>query len=117
MLNITDEIAKDALPHMQQFLDDRPTSFPDVMSCIRYRFMNKQVRNNRSVGVSTPDLIVPMQDTITEEIKYVWKTDLAATVPFWEQWFENLNACFLGLQARKWLFLSSNQNLDNELYG
>lgn len=37
-------------------------------------------------------------------------------MPFWEQWFANLNESYFNLQTRKWLFLSSKDNLDDNLY-
>ena len=42
---------------------------------------------------------------------------MSATVPFWDQWFSDFNAIYLGLTTRKWLLLSDMGNLDNELYG
>jgi len=38
-------------------------------------------------------------------------------MPFWEQWFADLNACYMGLQVRKWLFLAKKDDLDDQLYG
>ena len=113
MINITEGTAREALPHMQEVINQRPTSFPDVLSAIRHGVMSKQVRDKRSAGVSIPSQIVPANDEITGAEKFVWRTDLAATMPFWEQWFADLNSSFLDLQTRKWLFLANKDNLDD----
>ena len=91
MINITEGTAKEALPHMQEVIDNRPSFFPDIVSAIRHGVMSKQVLNKRSAGVSIPALVVPTTDELDGKQKYVWRTDLSATMPFWEQWFENLN--------------------------
>ena len=117
VIDITDGIAKDALPHMEEVIGNRPTFFPDQLSVVRYTVMSKIVRNKHSAAVSAPDLVVQTQDPLSGEQKYVWRTDLSATVPFWDQWFSEFNAIYLGLTTRKWLMLSDMGNLDNELYG
>lgn len=38
-----------------------------------------------------PDQVLPIVDPITGNIcKYVWKTDLMSTKPYWEGWFKGL---------------------------
>lgn len=38
-------------------------------------------------------------------------------MPFWQQWFDSLNTCFLSLCVRKWLLLANKDSLDDVLYG
>jgi len=38
-------------------------------------------------------------------------------MPYWDQWFAGFNACYMDVSVRKWLFLASKDNLDDELYG
>jgi len=116
MINITEGLAKDALPHMQEFINNRPSQFPDVLSAVRHAIMSKTVLDNRSAGVSVPSLIHSAWDEIKQEEIHVWRTDLASTMPFWEQWFEDLNEIFFSCLARKWIFLSDKDNLDDSLY-
>lgn len=55
MINITEGIAREALPHMQEIMNDRPTFFPDVLSAVRHGVMSKTVLNRRSAAISIPD--------------------------------------------------------------
>ena len=47
--------------------------------------------------------------------KWTWRTDLAATAPFWEEWFAGLSAKFLAARGGKLLLLAGTDRLDREL--
>ena len=85
-MNVTDGIVADVLPHMEDVIGNRPSSFTDITSCIRYGVMSKLVKNARSACVSMPALV--KEDASKG---FVWRTDLSATIPFWDKWFENFN--------------------------
>lgn len=38
--------------------------------------------------------------------KYVWRTDLLKTMPFWEGWFKGLTETFLNVKVKKQLLLA-----------
>ena len=44
-----------------------------------------------------------------------WRTDLAATQPFWEDWFVGLSKKFLEAKGGKLLLLAGTDRLDTEL--
>lgn len=44
-----------------------------------------------------------------------WRTDLAATKPFWENWFIGLSKKFLEARGGKLLLLAGTDRLDKEL--
>lgn len=46
---------------------------------------------------------------------YRWRTDLAATQPFWEGWFRGLSGAFLSAKVPKLLLLAGTDRLDKEL--
>ena len=46
---------------------------------------------------------------------YTWRTDLAATQPFWHGWFNGLSAKFLSARGGKLLLLAGTDRLDTEL--
>ena len=60
-----------------------------------------------------------MPDLVKEDAEkgLVWRTDLRATIPFWEKWFENFNECFSNLLVRRWLVLTNPEGVDGELFG
>ena len=45
----------------------------------------------------------------------MWRTDLAATEPFWESWFKGLSSKFLSAKGGKLLLLAGTDRLDKEL--
>jgi protein phosphatase methylesterase 1 len=46
---------------------------------------------------------------------WTWRTDLAATQPFWEGWFVGLSKKFLEARGGKLLLLAGTDRLDKEL--
>lgn len=46
---------------------------------------------------------------------WVWRTDLAGTKPFWENWFTGLSKKFLEARGGKLLILAGTDRLDKEL--
>jgi protein phosphatase methylesterase 1 len=47
--------------------------------------------------------------------KLVWKTDLLASKPYWNGWFQGLSGCFLGITCPKQLLLANADRMDKEL--
>jgi len=47
--------------------------------------------------------------------QWTWRTDLAATQPFWEGWFVGLSKKFLEARGGKLLLLAGTDRLDKEL--
>lgn len=47
--------------------------------------------------------------------RYVWRTDLAATSPYWKGWYMGLSELFLSVPAPKILMLAGNDRLDKTL--
>jgi protein phosphatase methylesterase 1 len=47
--------------------------------------------------------------------QWTWRTDLAATQPFWEGWFVGLSKKFLQARGGKLLLLAGTDRLDKEL--
>lgn len=62
-----------------------------------------------------PDQVLAKTDEATGITKYVWRTDLMATKPYWEGWFKGLTECFLGVRLPKQLLLAGSDRMDKEL--
>lgn len=82
---------------------------------VKYGVIGGQVRDKRSARISMPAQVKQVIDAPTGITKYVWRTDLLATKPYWTEWFEGLTQTFLGLQTKKQLFLAGAERMDTEL--
>ena len=89
------------LPFMEQVVNTRPVHFKDLQSVIKYGIQSGQVRDRRSARVSMPKQVKPIVDKPTGITKYVWRTNLMATQPYWVQWLKGLTNAFLELPLKK----------------
>ena len=76
---------------------------------------SRTIRNRTSARVSVPSLLYE-ETTPTDPSKpWVWRTNLAETKPFWENWFIGLSKKFLEARGGKLLLLAGTDRLDKEL--
>jgi protein phosphatase methylesterase 1 len=141
VLDVVEGSAMDALQSMQTYLSTRPTGFASVQAGIEWHVRSRTVKNGMSARVSVPALLVESgkaqekeekdDSAVEEEVGAVkggqqekqtqaqkpwrWRTDLAATQPFWEDWFTGLSRKFLSGKAGKLLLLAGTDRLDTEL--
>ena len=73
------------------------------------------MRDIESARVSMPPQVVAQLNEATGVTKYVWRTDLLATMTFWEAWFKGLTQCFLNVKVPKQLLLAGSDRMDKEL--
>ncbi|OGM45566.1 carboxylesterase-mitochondrial 37S ribosomal protein YmS2 [Aspergillus bombycis] len=107
--------AMDALQSMEKYLSTRPTRFPSLASGIEWHTRSRTIRNRTSARVSVPSLLYE-ETTPTDPSKpWVWRTNLAETKPFWENWFIGLSKKFLEARGGKLLLLAGTDRLDKEL--
>ena len=92
---------------------------------------SRTIRNSTSARVSVPSLLQlappePTQplpgstdpsfpSTLPTPPSWIWRTDLAGTQPFWEDWFVGLSSKFLNAKGGKLLLLAGTDRLDKEL--
>lgn len=75
---------------------------------------SRTIRNTTSARISVPSLL--RSDTSPHSTKsWTWRTDLAATQPYWEGWFAGLSRKFLDAKGGKLLLLAGTDRLDKEL--
>ena len=139
VLDVVEGSAMDALQSMQTYLSTRPTGFASLREGIEWHIRSRTIRNSVSARTSVPALLRleekgpgagsrgeggdedEDESTIAEEPKPVsrrpwrWRTDLAATQPFWEDWFVGLSKKFLEAKGGKMLLLAGTDRLDTEL--
>lgn len=111
VLDVVEGSAMDALQSMDTYLSTRPKSFPSLASGIEWHLKSRTIRNTTSARVSVPPLLLESQS----KDKWLWRTDLGATKPFWEDWFIGLSKKFLESRGGKLLLLAGTDRLDKEL--
>jgi protein phosphatase methylesterase 1 len=114
VLDVVEGSAIDALQSMQTYLSTRPEGFPSVESGIEWHIRSRTVRNSVSARTSVPSLLVHSEEKRSSR-SWTWRTDLAATQPFWEGWFVGLSKKFLEARGGKLLLLAGTDRLDKEL--
>jgi protein phosphatase methylesterase 1 len=116
VLDVVEGSAIDALQSMQTYLLTRPTGFATQDSGIDWHIRSRTIRNSTSARISVPALLRNAADDAPLKSRpWVWRTDLAATQPFWEGWFVGLSKKFLEARGGKLLLLAGTDRLDKEL--
>lgn len=143
VLDVVEGSAIDALQSMHSYLSTRPSGFTSLESAIEWHVRSRTVRNSVSARASVPSLLVRNDDASPQDTPpanpadassataspavnipnaaprpsrpWSWRTDLAATQPFWEGWFVGLSRKFLEARGGKLLLLAGTDRLDTEL--
>ena len=127
VLDVVEGSAMDALQSMQTYLSTRPTGFATLKDGIEWHVRSRTIRNSTSARTSVPGLLAPVKEGELQQQQasgggmaitlkpWRWKTDLAATQPFWEEWFKGLSKKFLEARGGKMLLLAGTDRLDTEL--
>lgn len=115
VLDVVEGSAMSALKSMDTYLSTRPTRFASVQDAIEWHIRSRTIRNSVSARISVPSLIRKEENPADAERPWVWKTSLADTKPFWENWFVGLSKKFLEARGGKLLLLAGTDRLDTEL--
>lgn len=125
--------AMDALQSMEKYLSTRPTRFASLALGIEWQYVinlppcsflrllkqdstrSRTIRNTTSARASVPSLLYEESNPADRSRPWVWRTDLSATKPFWENWFVGLSRKFLDARGGKLLLLAGTDRLDKEL--
>lgn len=112
VLDVVEGSAMDALQSMTTYLSTRPTGFASVQAGIDWHIRSRTVRNSVSARTSVPALLTEVPG---DSRPWKWRTNLAATEPFWSDWFVGLSKKFLEAKGGKMLILAGTDRLDKEL--
>lgn len=82
---------------------------------LTHSIRSRTIRNSTSARVSVPSLLREEENSPQPTRPWVWRTNLAATKPFWENWFIGLSKKFLEAKGGKLLLLAGTDRLDKEL--
>jgi protein phosphatase methylesterase 1 len=114
VLDVVEGSAMDALQSMQTYLSTRPGGFASLQDGIDWHIRTRTIRNAVSARSSVPALLV-LDEAADAARPWRWRTNLAATQPFWEDWFVGLSKKFLEARGGKLLLLAGTDRLDTEL--
>lgn len=114
VLDVVEGSAMDALQSMTTYLSTRPTGFASVQAGIDWHIRSRTIRNSLSARTSVPGLL-SLDEASVGSRPWKWRTDLAATEPFWSDWFVGLSKKFLEAKGGKMLILAGTDRLDKEL--
>lgn len=120
VLDVVEGSAMDALKSMTTYLSTRPTGFASVQAGIDWHIRSRTIRNALSARTSVPALLSLDEESAgasssSSSRPWKWRTDLAATEPFWSDWFVGLSKKFLEAKGGKMLVLAGTDRLDKEL--
>ncbi|TRM55733.1 protein phosphatase methylesterase [Schizophyllum amplum] len=113
VLDAVEGFALDALPHMNSLLNARPDGFDSLEDAVEWHCTTKTIRNAHSARVSIPPIMTEAPPGGV--LKYVWRTPLRSTAPYWRGWFEGLSKKFLEAKTARMLVLAGTDRLDKEL--
>lgn len=114
VLDVVEGSAMDALQSMTTYLSTRPIGFASIQAGIDWHIRSRTIRNSISARTSVPALLTQDQSA-GQSRPWKWRTDLAATEPFWSDWFVGLSKKFLEAKGGKLLVLAGTDRLDKEL--
>ncbi|KAK1056025.1 Protein phosphatase methylesterase 1 [Friedmanniomyces endolithicus] len=110
VIDVVEGSALEALQHMKTYLTSRPNTFSSIAEAIQWHIRSRTIRNSESAHASVPGLF-----SETASGDFAWRTDLAATAPYWDEWFTGMSRKFLAGRGAKELILAGTDRLDREL--
>ncbi|WWD19517.1 hypothetical protein CI109_103978 [Kwoniella shandongensis] len=118
VLDVVEGTAIESLHLMKSILSQRPSQFRSVVDAIHWHLSSNSVRDPESARVSVPSIIAPapnLASTSGAGEQQIWRTDLLATEPYWEEWYKGLSSRFLSAKCARLLILAGQERLDKEL--
>lgn len=109
VMDVTEGVAMANLKNMDAWIARLPTFFVSIESAVHWALENRILSNKESAALSIPSQLEK------QDGKWVWRTSLHQTRPYWEGWFEGLSTVFLSAKCVKALVLSGVEVLDTPL--
>lgn len=85
--------AAESGPHMLSVVAGRPPTFDSHAAAMQYATSSGRCRNPEAVAVSFASMVREVTDE--EGTRWVWRTPLAPSRPFWAGWYDGLAQCLL----------------------
>ena len=114
VIDVVEGTAMDALPFMENIVNNRPERFNSIQKGIEYMYKSGTIKNVDSARISVPPLL--KEEINSKGVKtYVFKTNLMESKPFWNEWFIGLTKAFLSCNIPKTLMLAGIERMDKDL--
>lgn len=111
VIDLVEGTALNSLIHMRSIINRRPKSFKSMEDAIKYCSTSGMIRNYKSAQLSVPPMFI--KDELTN--KYIWRTKVLLSEPYWRGWFIGLSELFLKSPVSKMLMLADTDRLDKPL--
>ncbi|KAK4629358.1 Phosphatase methylesterase 1 [Fulvia fulva] len=112
VIDVVEGSAIEALGHMKTYLSSRPSMFSSIEDAVTWHIRSRSIRDHPSAEASVPSLLIPSP---SGNGKLIWRTNLDATNPWWEEWFTGMSKKFLSGRGAKQLILAGTDRLDKDL--
>eukprot|EP00474_Spongospora_subterranea_P001394 CRZ01852.1 hypothetical protein [Spongospora subterranea] len=96
---------------MPALLKRRPTAFASIEDAVCYVINSNTLHSRTAAEISVPPQLCFNNGTG----KWVWRTDLAKSEPYWISWYEGITPKFLSLSAAKMLVLAHTDRMDKDI--
>lgn len=80
---------------MVNVLSGRPTSFAAPEEAVAWALRSGMARSKEAAAVSLPSQLVAQGQQGQQGQRWVWRTPLAESRPYWEGWYSGLSEAFL----------------------
>lgn len=110
VIDIVEETALNALQHMPHVLATRPKTFPDATMATKWAV---KTRNSKTEEIA--DISFLSQYRENPDGSFTMITDLLASQPHWQGWFQGLSEEFARLSCSRLLVLAETDYLDKPL--
>ena len=115
VIDVVEGTAMDALPFMENIVNNRPNKFNSIQKGIEYMYKSGTIKNIESARISVPPLLKEEKNEKTGKTVYKFKTNLLDSKPFWNEWFIGLTKAFLSCNIPKMLMLAGIERMDKDL--
>ena len=113
MLDVIEGSAMAALPAMKGVIEARPTMFSSYEDAVHWALSTRYIKSAKSAAISVPSQIKKINENSS---KFIWRTNLLHTSPFWDQWFKGMDKKFLNANCGpKVILVADPNNLDKEM--
>ena len=113
VIDVVEGTAMEALPFMENIVNNRPETFPSIEKGIEYMFRSGTIKNLQSAKISVPPLLEEID--VKGKKMYKFKTNLMASKKYWNDWFIGLTKSFLSIKVPKTLMLAGIERMDKDL--
>ncbi|DBA73372.1 TPA: hypothetical protein ACH3X1_011416 [Trebouxia sp. C0004] len=112
VIDVVEGTALSSLPYMATVLKQRPSSFDSQEAAVHWARRSGMSRSTEAACISVPSCLT---QAVESGSKWVWRTPLHLSQPYWEGWYKGLSDLYLSVTTPKVLILAGTDRLDRSL--